>query len=129
MAIEATGVDRKEQEIRVKTAVNSSPCLIMDYNTGRYKRVSLNETNEPPDNSTATYRRFCYYCNTDIAVIDWPEHIKTQSHLVRLYLLKHQICFCWTGNINIPIHDPNTCDECKKRYTDEKKKDNFFLTL
>ena len=50
MAIEATGLDRKEQEIKVKTAVISSPCLIMDYTTGRYKRVSLNETDGPPEN-------------------------------------------------------------------------------
>ena len=25
--------------------------------------------------------------------------------------------------MNIPIHDPNTCDECKIRFADEKKKD------
>ena len=67
MAIYATGVDRKEHENRVRTAVNSTPCLILDYSTGRYRRVAMNETNDPPDNTTEVYKRFCYYCNTDIA--------------------------------------------------------------
>ena len=96
LAINSTGLDRKEHEIKVKTAVNRTPCLILDYSTGRYCRVSMNETNDPPEDTTDIYKRFCWCCNTEIALINWPEHIKTKSHLVRLYLLKHKICFCYT---------------------------------
>ena len=51
-AINSTGLDRKEHEIRVRTAVHSTPCLILDYSTGRYCRVSMSETNDPPENTT-----------------------------------------------------------------------------
>ena len=117
-------MNRKDQEEKVIAAVNGTAVLVKDFNTGMYRRITMADTNGPPANiEEYVYNRYCQFCDRQISVKSWPEHIKSLYHQVRLHLNKFVVCYCWIKNINIDIHNPNNCQECTKRYNEQKETD------
>ena len=108
--------NKNEKENKLREMVNGERYLIR-LKDGKWIREFIGNV-EKPKEGTDTYNRECQTCEVRINLTDWQTHIKSEYHLLSIAIRRRMLKFCFLNNRNIPVHDPNGCQECLKRKSD-----------
>ena len=84
---------------------------------GKFVRHSMQDLDvtPPPAADIGVADRHCSFCNINVALHQWWEHIQTLYHSLSQQIWLNKLAHCWFKNLSIVPHERQGCQECAKR--------------